>query len=277
MLFDLEATKRIQTVSEMSLENRSKLRKLIHFLEDPEYPSVAPNIWLLGISGLWHPSHVPNKKLKLIFFYLTTAFFFSQYIKCCFNFDAVGLKLILQYAPFHMGIIKVCFFKKDYKLWAEIVHYTSFNECDQLSKKDKSLDSIINEYINRSRRITYFFWALAFFSNLTIFTEPYQKNQINENGTSTYLHIFDAYTPLTPFEKEPPGYYASMMVQTVFGHIVSMYVVGWDTFVVTVMIFFAGQLRVARYYCLHIIDVKNTSQSHADIEEFHKYYMTLLK
>ncbi|KAH9629221.1 hypothetical protein HF086_009611 [Spodoptera exigua] len=140
-----------------------------------------------------------------------------------------------------MGIVKSCFFQKDYKKWQVLIDYMSSVERDQLSKNDKDHEKIIHEYIKRNRQVSYFFWALAFFSNFSIFTEPYQKNQINVNGTSVYLKIFDGYTP---FDNEPPGYYFSMLIQTVLGHIVSAYVVGWDTLVVSIMIFFAGQLKI---------------------------------
>ncbi|CAH0699706.1 unnamed protein product [Spodoptera exigua] len=83
-----------------------------------------------------------------------------------------------------MGIVKSCFFQKDYKKWQVLIDYMSSVERDQLAKNDKDHEKIIHEYIKRNRQVSYFFWALAFFSNFSIFTEPYQKNQINVNGTS---------------------------------------------------------------------------------------------
>lgn len=147
-------------------------------------------------------------------------------------------------------------------------------EREQLNKNDMEHGAIITRYIKWSRRVTYFFWMLAFFSNFSIFTEPYQKNQVNENGTSVYLKIFDGYTP---FSNEPPGYYASMAVQTVLGHIVSAYVVGWDTLVVTIMIFFAGQLKITRVNCKRMIVAENNIVSHENIARCHHRHKTLLK
>lgn len=248
---------------------------ILKFLEDPKYPSVGPHLKLLGFTGIWHP-HLKSVlgRFKQILFYITITFFFSQYIKCCIYFNAESLKLILQYAPFHMGIVKVCFFQKDYNNWQRLIDYLSSVERNQLAKNDQKHDEIIDDYIKRNRKVSYFFWALAFFSNFSIFTEPYQKNQINVNGTSVYLNIFDGFTP---FPKEPPGYYMSMFIQTVLGHIVSAYVVGWDTLVVSIMIFFAGQLKITRLYCSQMIDAVNPNKSHINIAECHRFYTTLIE
>nr|QNS36236.1 olfactory receptor 49b [Mythimna separata] len=249
--------------------------KIFEFLEDPEYPSIGPHLKLLGFTGLWHPNR--NSligRFKQVLFYVTITFFFSQYVKCFINLNPDSLKLILQYAPFHMGIVKSCFFQKDYKLWQRLIDYMSSVERGQLVKNDPKHYEIIKDYIKRNRKVSYFFWALAFFSNFSIFSEPYQKNQINVNGTSIYLNIFDGYTP---FHKEPPGYYFSMSIQTVLGHIVSAYVVGWDTLVVSIMIFFAGQLKITCYYCRMMIDAAHLDKSHRNIADCHRFYTTLVE
>lgn len=256
-------------------ENKCSLQNILKFLEDPVHPSVGPHLKLLGCTGLWRSNLTsPLGKLKQTLFYITIVFFFSQYLKCCINFDADSIKLILQYAPFHMGIVKSCFFQKNFKNWLYLIDYISSIERRQLEKGDKAHDEIIKEYIKRNRRVSYFFWGLAFFSNFSIFSEPYQKNEINVNGTSVYLYIFDGYTP---FRREPPGYYASMSIQTVLGHIVSAYVVGWDTLVVSIMIFFAGQLKISRLYCSQAIDFIDPVKSHKKIAKCHQFHTTLVR
>lgn len=247
------------------------LSNVLSFLEDPRYPSVGPHLFLLGFIGLWQSK---QSKFKQYLFYITISFFLSQYLKCVIKFHHGDLKLILQYAPFHLGIIKACFFQKDYKKWEQIIDYISSVEREEIENGDKKKMEIINEYLKRSRRVTYFFWGLAFFSNFTIFSEPYQKNQTNINGTTEYLKIFDGYTP---FSEEPPGYYFSMFIQTVLGHIVSAYVVGWDTLVITIMIFLSGQLRIMRLNCANIVDVGNIEESHNNILKCHRFHVTLVK
>lgn len=257
------------------MSSESSILKFLKFLEDPQYPSIAPHLKLLGLTGLWHPNlNSVTGRFKQILFYVTITFFFSQYVKCFIKFNSDSLKLILQYAPFHLGILKSCFFQKDYKKWQLLIEYISSVERSQLAKSDPKRDEIIHGYIKRNRKVSYFFWALAFFSNFSIFSEPYQKNQINVNGTSIYLNIFDGYTP---FSNEPPGYYFSMAIQTVLGHIVSAYVVGWDTLVVSMMIFFAGQLRITCYYCRTMIDATNLNKSHLNIVECHRFHTTLVE
>jgi hypothetical protein len=255
---------------------KSSLLNFLNFLEDPRYPSVGPHLRLLSLTGQWHPDlNTPIAKFKQYLFYITVTFFVSQYLKCCFKLKISYLLLILQYAPFHMGIVKSCFFQKDYKKWESIVDYITEVEQKQISSGDGKINRILKAYITRGRRVTYFFWALAILSNFSIFSEPYQKNQIVENGTSVYLKIFDGYMP---FESdEPPGYYISMGIQTVLGHIVSAYVVGWDTLICTMMIFFAGQLKITRLICSRVVNARNPEQSHRNIAECHRFYVSLVK
>ncbi|KAL0840679.1 hypothetical protein ABMA28_015875 [Loxostege sticticalis] len=246
----------------------------LNFLEDPRYPSVGPHLRLLGLTGLWHPNLKSRiTRFKQYLFFVTIAFFLSQYVKCLIKFDPIYLKLVLQYAPFHLGIVKSCFFQKDHKKWESLIDYISAVEREEISDGKRQSNEIISEYIKRGRKVTYFFWGLAVVSNISIFTEPYQKNQINVNGTSVYLCVFDGYTP---FGEVPPGYYASMFIQTVLGHIVSAYVVGWDTLVCTIMIFFAGQLKISRLNCTNVIDTGNADINHKNIVKCHNFHTTLV-
>ncbi|XP_059061370.1 odorant receptor Or2-like [Achroia grisella] len=247
---------------------------LLKFLEDPRYPSVGPHLRFLGLIGLWRPKNSNFKRFKQFHFYVTILFFCSQYVKCLISMNSDSVMLILKYAPFHLGIAKSCYFRKDCKEWEKFIDFMSSIERKQLAKKDEEYEVILKEYIKRSRRVTYFFWGLAFFSNFSIFSEPYQYNQIVENGTSIYQHIFDGYTP---FSWEPPGYYASMAIETVLGLTVSAYVITWDTLVVTMMIFFAGQLKITRLKCVQTIDLSSRSKSHENIVKCHIFYKDLIK
>lgn len=245
------------------------------FLENPDHPSIGPHLKLLGFVGLWRSGQTAFVgRFKQFLFYFTITFFFSQYIKCLIKFNTESLKLILQYAPFHMGIVKSCFFQKNFDNWQNLIEYMSLSERNQLKKEQKEYSDIIKSYIKRNRRVSYFFWALAFFSNFSIFSEPYQKSQTNTDGTRVYLYIFDGYTP---FPKEPPGYYLSMLIQTVLGHVVSAYVVGWDTLVVSIMIFFAGQLKISRLRCAEAIELTSQEKSHENIANCHRFHVNLIK
>lgn len=252
------------------------IRYVFKSLEDPEHPSVGPHLRLLGLTGQWHPNTESLiTRLKLIVFFIIVFIFCSQYVKCFVHVEIDSLLLILQYAPFHMGIIKTSFFQKDYKKWKELIFYMSSTERRQLCEGEGKVKKIMDDYIQRGRRVTYFFWTLAFISNFSIFSEPYKKNQTVENGTTVNMKIFDFFTPFN--QDIPPGYYISMAIQTVLGHIVSAYVVAWDTLVVSTMIFFAGQLKISRIYFTRIIEAGNVEQSHQNIVMCHRSYASLVK
>nr|AJF23800.1 olfactory receptor OR35 [Planotortrix octo] len=255
--------------------SRFDIRNIFKFLEDPEHPSVGPHLHLLRLTGQWHPNDSIPIRLKLVVFFVIVLLFSSQYVKCFMGIEINSLLLILQYAPFHMGIIKTIFFQKDYSKWKELIGYMSSTERRQLNEDKSEAEQVMDSYIKRGRRVTYFFWALAFFSNFTIFSEPYQKNQTVENGTDVYVKIFNFFTPFN--QDVPPGYYVSMAIQTVLGHIVSAYVVAWDTIVVSTMIFFAGQLKISRIYCVRVIETGSAEQSHRNIVMCHRFHGSLVK
>lgn len=250
----------------------SIIHKLIQLVEDPKHPSLGILLPILSFVGLWHPNIKSLKsRLKLFLIYITIAFLISQYVKCILFFSMGSLKLILQYAPFHLGIVKTCFFHKDYKFWNELVKYISSTECKQSMQNDEEQNKIIKAYIRWSRSVTYFFIILAFFADISLFAEPYQHNQVTENST-VYVYIFDGYTP---FGKEPPGYYYSMAIQTVFGYVMSTCIVVWDMTTVTIMIFFVGQLRLCSLYCSRVIEA-NVATSQKNIAECHEFHTTLV-
>ncbi|XP_068630393.1 odorant receptor 10-like [Battus philenor] len=247
---------------------------MLEFLENPLYPSLGPHLKLLGLTGIWRPEPKSSlTRFKSFIFYVTICYFLSQYVKCAIDFNKQSFELIMHYAPFHIGIVKSCFFLKDYAKWNLLIDYLSLVERKQIEENKKEEREIMKDYITRNRRVTCFFWTLAFLSNFSIFSEPYQKNRTIENGTSIYLNIFDGYTP---FSREPPGYYGSMAIQTILGHVVSAYVVGWDTMVVCIMIYFAGQLKISRLYAKQTI-TNDLIQSHGNIEKCHKFYIELIK
>lgn len=251
----------------------SRINKLLQYVEDPKHPSLGVLLNLQKFTGLWHPDLKSTKaRLKLLFYYIITAFFVSQYVKCAIYFNTESLNLILRYLPFHMGVLKTCVFQKDHKYWEELVKYISSVERKQSVEKDEEQDRIIKGYIRHSRRITYSFFTMAFFTNFAVFSEPYQNNQVTENG-SIYNYLFDGYTP---FPRVSPGYYCSMFIQTVFGYMMTLYIITWDMTTVTIMIFFVGQLRMCSLYCSRIISVKNFKQSERNIAECHQFYSTLV-
>lgn len=252
------------SLSKMSDENVSKLRKILKFFEDPEYLPLAPNLnGLMGLSGLWHPNRSIGTIIKHVLFCITVGLFLSQYIKGIIKFDYASLKIILQFAPFHLGVLKACHFHKNYKFWKDFITYTGTLEQKQLSEED--VNKLVNNYINQNRYVTYFYWSMSFCTTVSMFSELYQ------HPAEDNFALFDFYTPFRD------QHYAYIALQITFGYIASAYVVGWDTLIVSIMIFFSGQLKIAKYYFKNVIDIDNKEISHKNIVEFHQYYVTLIK
>lgn len=240
------------------------------FQADPEHPSLGFLLRMLSFSGVWHPELKSLKsRLKLLFFYTTLAYFCLQYVKCALNFSTNSLKALLQNTPFHLGVVKCLFFQKDYKSWVELFDTISSVERKQYNSNEEQ-QKVIKNYLSQSRRVTRLFFAMAVVADITIFTEPYLRNQ-REMGV--YHYIFSTYTP---FSRQPPGYYCTMLFQTIFGFVMSFYVACWDMLTVTIMIYLAGQLRVCGLYCSSIIDVKSEESSRRNIAECHKFHRSVV-
>nr|QEE82738.1 odorant receptor 20 [Conogethes pinicolalis] len=247
------------------------ISKLLNLIEDPRYPCLGPHIWMLNLGCLWNSKINKFKKFTL---YFAICFFISQYVKCVIKHKPSGLKLILRHTSFHLGIVKACFFLKNYKKWENLIDYISTIERNQIAEGNIDKMRIITEYIKRDRRITYFFWALGFIAILGIFTEPYLLNEKAINGTAgVYVNVIDGYIP---YGVEPPGYYIAMFIQTVLGFIVSAVVLGWDTLVCAIMICLCGQLKIMRWNCANMIDVNDTEKSRSNIAECHRKHVTLV-
>ncbi|XP_061709435.1 odorant receptor 49b-like [Cydia pomonella] len=268
----IEGYKRVRNkkISRFSLQN------MLRCLEDPEHPSGGPYLRFLNLTGNWHPNmELKSTRFKQLVYYMTMAFFFSQYLKCVMSLNLSALLFILQTAPFHMGTPKTIYFRKDHHLWQKLIDYISRTELRQLSDEDEEVIDIIEEYIGKGRRVIYLFWFMAISCNISIFTEPYQKNQFMENGTDIYVPLFHFYFPFN--QDVPPGYYYSMFLQTILGNIMSTYVISWDSLVISTFIFFAGQLKISRVYCTKIIDPESKEQSHENIIKCHRFHTSLIE
>ncbi|XP_061728312.1 odorant receptor 49b-like [Cydia pomonella] len=268
----IEGYKRVRNkkISRFSLQN------MLRCLEDPEHPSAGPYLRFLNLTGNWHPNmELKSTRFKQLVYYMTMAFFFSQYLKCVISLNLSAVLFILQTAPFHMGTPKTIYFRKDYHLWEKLIDYISRTELRQLSDGDVEVIDVMDEYIKKGRRVIYPFWFMVICCNISIFTEPYQKNQMVENGTDIYVPLFHFYVPFN--QDIPPGYYYSMVLQTILGNIMSSYIISWDSLVISTFIFFTGQLKISRVYCTKIIDPESKERSHENIIKCHRFHTALIE
>ncbi|XP_063621005.1 odorant receptor 49b-like [Cydia splendana] len=256
--------------------SRYSLQNMLKCLEDPEHPSAGPYLSFMNLTGNWHPNmELKSTRFKQMVYYITMTFFFSQYLKCVIGLDLSALLFILQTAPFHLGTPKTILFRKDYHLWEKMIDYMSRTELRQLSDEDEEVIDVMDEYIRKSRRAIYLYWFMAICCNISIFTEPYQKNQTVENGTDIYVPLFQFYVPFN--QDVPPGYYYSMVLQTILGNIMSYYIVAWDSLVMSTFIFFAGQLKISRVYCTKVIDPESEERSHENIIKCHRFHTSIIE
>ncbi|XP_026328945.1 odorant receptor 49b-like [Hyposmocoma kahamanoa] len=245
------------------------LRKILKILEDPKYPSIAPHLYLMSLTGLWHPIRSIGAIIKRALFYITVALLFSQYVRIIIKFDNYSLNILLRYAPFHIGVIKAAHFLKNYNLWEDFITYIGSLEQKQLSGKDRVVNNLVNNYINYNRYVTYLFWTMSLVMCNWLISEFYQ-NPEKESNVEKFV-MFDVYAP---FSEQPYAYGA---LQNMMAYLIGCYIVGWDTLVVAVIIFFNGQLKIAKHYCTNLIDGNNSEISHKNIADFHQHYIMLIK
>ncbi|XP_063621018.1 odorant receptor 49b-like [Cydia splendana] len=242
------------------------LQNMLKCLEDPEHPSLGPFLRYINLTGNWHPNmELKSTRFKQVVFYITMTFFFTQYLKCVIGLSLSALLFILKTLPFHMGTPKSIYFRKDHHLWQKLIDYMSRTELRQLSDEDEEVIDVMDEYIRKGRRVIYLFWVMVICCNISLFTEPYTKKQ----------PLFHFYLPFN--QEVPPGYYYSMVLQTILGNIMSSYVISWDSLVMPMFIFFAGQLKISRVYCTKVIDPESKERTHQNIIKCHRFHMTLIE
>ncbi|XP_063532078.1 odorant receptor 49b-like [Cydia strobilella] len=258
------------------ITSRFSLQNMLKCLEDPEHPSMGPFLRFMNLTGHWHPNmELKSTRFKQLVYYITMTFFCSQYLKCLISLDPSAFIFILQTVPFHLAIPRAVFFRKDHHLWQKLIDYMSRTELRQLSDEDGEVIDVMEEYIRRSRRVIYTFWFMVICVNTSLCIEPYEKNQIVENGTDIYVPFFQIYVPFN--QEVPPGYYYSMALQTIIANIMSSYVISWDSLVISTFIFFAGQLKISRVYCTKVIDPESKERSHENIIKFHRFHTSLIE
>nr|AST36316.1 putative odorant receptor OR29 [Cydia fagiglandana] len=264
------------------------IKEFFQSLEDPNIPLFGPNYWLLSKLGLLLPKNRMERILKIIIHELAFCFVISQYIELYIirsDMDLVSTNLRIS-----MLSIVVTFKANTFLFWQEdwrqIIDYITEADKFERDNQDEAKGNVINTYTKYCRRVTYFYWVLAFFTSCTVIIAPLMKYCTSEkfregfhNGTEQFPHILSSWVP---FDKEySPGCWF-----TVIWHILITYYGGsvaaaYDTSIMVILVYFGGKMNLLRIRCREMLGTegKGVSDVNADkvVRQLHQIHVLLLK
>ncbi|XP_053616044.1 uncharacterized protein LOC128678485 [Plodia interpunctella] len=262
------------------------IRKFKSTVEDKKHPLLGPTLWGLKHYGIVRSSGLSYSVNNLIHF-VVTLFVLSQYIELWrirFNITSVfhNMSITLQST---LCVLKVLTFVIWQQPWSEIINYVSSTELSQLSSDDEETKKIIDRYTKYSRVVTYSYWfaliltisSEIFMTLITVLFLEYRHDSTSYNSTVPRIEILSSWTPFD--RTQGFAYWMMFVLHSSFsfytGGISSFY----DTNVIVLMNFFAGQLEILKINCSRLfVDAELSNEEVLQkIRDCHNHHLSLHK
>ncbi|XP_063621027.1 uncharacterized protein LOC134793385 isoform X2 [Cydia splendana] len=236
------------------------IKDFFQSLEDPNMPLFGPNYWLLKKLGLLLPKNRMERIWKIIIHEIVLVFVISQYmelyvIRSDLDLVATNLKISMLSIVVIFKANTFIFWQGN---WREIIDYITEADKFERNNQDEAKGNIINTYTKYCRRVTYFYWMLAFFTYCTTIITPLIKYCSSEkfregfhNGTEQFPHILSSWVP---FDKEnSPGCWFTVILHMGVGYYGGSVAAAYDTTVVVILVYFGGKLDLLRIRCREML------------------------
>ncbi|KAG7299344.1 hypothetical protein JYU34_016274 [Plutella xylostella] len=265
------------------------IRRFLKSLEDPQYPLLAPNLWMLKKIGMILPEDKTAKICYLILHEIVTFFVITQYIEL--YVIRSDMDLVLTNLKISMLSI-VCIVKSNtcvvwQKNWVEVINYITTTDKEERDDINPQRSSVLKSYTKYCRKITYFYWVLVFITFITVITTPFIKHlsetyieNIDPSELSdNFEHIFSSWVPFN--KNEYPGSWI-----TIAWHVfVCAYGAGtmaaFDVSAMVMMVFFGGKIDLLRLRCQGIFGNMEKGLSDEETSEMflrlHRAHVLLLR
>lgn len=264
------------------------IKKIFKTLENTDHPLLGPTLYGLSAWGMWQQKKGITKAIYNSIHVFAVLFVLSQFIELWIIRS--NLEMALRNLSVSMlssvCIVKAGTFVVWQNSWKRVVDYVSTLEKRQMSENDQTTTNIIMEYINYSRKITYFYWGLVTATVISLILAPLgsfifssKTRDIGCNGSTVYPEIMSSWVP---FDKsEGVGYWVLFLTHSFIccygGGIVAHY----DSNAVVLMNFFAGQLKLLKSNCERLFEdeknVNNVAKSMKRIRDCHHHHIDLIE
>lgn len=265
-----------------------------HFINSKEYtnyPSLGPSMSVLNYLGIWdcdYPAlNIYHKILMILLRFNYVIITICMYIEVWF------IRHDLQQVLFNLSLTFLCtisvwkiisltFWRKH---WEDCVREISNWECVDL--KDPDNWHFMVDYIRYSRLITVMYSVVSGATGTFLGSSPLVKYITSSkeyraalsNGSEPYPQVVSVWVP---FDKnEPLGYTAISFYAIVVHTFGATFIFAYDSMSMSMMIFFAGQMKILRDKCGTIFgrgDQRISDNEVADrIRDCHKRHEFLFK
>ncbi|XP_068619599.1 odorant receptor 4-like [Battus philenor] len=262
--------------------------KILKKLEDSNQPSLGPTLYGLTVWGMWQPRKGLLRFVANFVHFLAFLFVLSQYVELWIirsNLEAALRNLSVSMLS-SVCVVKAGTFIFWQKHWKDVFEYVSRLEKDQMSKRDKKTNRIINEYIIYTRKVTYIYWCLVtatvfsvIFAPLATFISSSTYKTSIRYETKAYPEIMSSWVPFN--KSNGIGYWILILEQSMICFYGGGIVANYDSNAIVLMSFFTGQLKLLKSNCERLFENDdkhvNYEESIKKIRECHVHYLNLIK
>lgn len=250
------------------------IKKILNRLNDPKNPSLGPNIIYLKFFGLWFTDRPFEKTVLFYIFYIYGIIYLSSlFFNLVWKREYLIFVTLLHHSALTVGILKMHLFKNQHKKWEYVIKTMAEFEYD-ITENDETYKQILIKYQRYSRLITYVFLTFGYLCFMIFFVSYWIIDVICYQESRPIIKVFDVYLPFD--DTSTFGRYASATFQTIFAVVALVYVIGWDTMVMSSMMFFSGQFKALKVRCAHALDSKNDEVCLWKLYKCHQTYVNLL-
>lgn len=244
--------------------------------KDELNPSIGLAIKYFKYIGVWR--HGPSR-LKKFFTYsimiICLCYMINLIINLVLNFHYdIGLWFV-QYSAIHFGIFKILVFAKNLKHWESLIIVMA--DIDMRTAKARNAKlylPILIKIRGYCTKFVVYYISLAIFINL-IFIATYMVNNMIVPYLIDNFEIILLFHAYLPFDESVGlGRNVSTLLQMLYFETSVVYVVGWDVFLLSLMMFLIGHFKALRLRCALAVESREDI-SLCNIAECHQQYVDL--
>lgn len=252
--------------------------------KDPNNPSLGILIYLLKFFGIWPYGRAKYFTIifKLIYFYLILIFLNTS-VNTIVQLNYHMFANFIQYSALHLSIIKIYNLTERHKMWRKLFVQISEMDNESVTCADSKSVTVILRYRQYSILIGLGFMCIGIVLNIIFISMFWFNNIIKIDLTKLdekKLITMNILNPWLPFdETNKQGRWISGIIQSIYIEFTALYLLCWDSLVMSIMLLLAGHLKALKVRCECALDNPDANDNiqFNNIVNCHKQYMKIQK
>lgn len=250
----------------------------MNYFEDLSNPSLGPLIKILKWVSVWRLGRTRIRTIIHFCFMIFCILCLTNIIvNLIVNFNFQLFITFIQYSAFHMCVLKILALTVWFNKWEKAIKTISQIELESRLDKTSHYMPILILYKKYTHIVIFGYSAIGTFINVC-FTGGLIINNLvlNEFRSEVYvIHLFYALLPVD--ESTRSGRFISTILQMLYSETALVFILCWDTLVLSSMIFLIGQLKALRVRCVHTLNNLKIDDNLRNIVKCHKHYLSIIE